>query len=78
MATDVPSHRLLLDESTAVFAPPEPEPFATALHRLAEDEELRVTMGAAGRQLYETKYNFTNYRHQLSICYQFVLSSAKS
>ena len=78
MATDVPSHRLLLDETTAIFAPPEPEPFATALHRLAEDKELRVTMGTAGRRLYETKYNFTNYRHQLSICYQYVLSPGTS
>jgi glycosyltransferase involved in cell wall biosynthesis len=78
MATDVPSHRLLLDETTAVFAQPEPEQFATALNRLAEDEKLRTTMGRAGRHLYETKYNFDNYRHQLSICYQYVLSPAIS
>ncbi|MBT8329765.1 MAG: glycosyltransferase family 4 protein [Desulfofustis sp.] len=75
LATDVPSHRLLLDKTTAVFSPPEPEQLATALNRLAEDKELRIAMGAAGRQLYETKYNFDNYRQQLSVCYQYVLSN---
>ncbi|MBT8362706.1 MAG: glycosyltransferase family 4 protein [Deltaproteobacteria bacterium] len=74
MATDVPSHRLLLDETVAVFASPEPEQLAIAIHELAGDTEKRKKMGAAGRRLYETKYNFDNYRHQLSACYQYVLS----
>jgi glycosyltransferase involved in cell wall biosynthesis len=74
MATDVPSHRLLLDEATAVFAKPAPRQLAIALNRLAGDEEKRRTMGAAGRNLYETKYNFDNYRHRLAKCYEYVLN----
>ncbi len=74
MATDVPSHRLLLNEVTAVFAKPVPEQFAIALNRLAEDDEKRNQMGAAGRNLHETKYNFNNYRHQLAKCYEYVLN----
>ena len=74
MATDVPSHRLLLDDTTAVLAKPEPEQLAVALNGLARDEGKRKIMGKACRHLYETKYNFDNYRHQLSICYQYVLS----
>lgn len=74
MATDVPSHRLLLDEATAVFAKPVPEQLAVALNRLAGDEKKRRQMGAAGRNLYETKYNFDNYRHQLAKCYEYVVS----
>jgi glycosyltransferase involved in cell wall biosynthesis len=74
MATDVPSHRLLLDETVAVFASPEPEQLAIAIHELAGDTEKRRKMGAAGRRLFEKKYNFNNYRHQLSACYKFALS----
>ena len=55
MATDVPSHRLLLDETVAVFASPEPEQLAIAIHELAGDTEKRRKMGAAGRRLYENK-----------------------
>ncbi len=74
MATDVPSHRLLLNEATAVFAEPVPDQLATALGRLAGDEEKRNQMGAAGRSLHKTKYNFDNYRHQLAGCYEYVLN----
>jgi len=74
MATDVPSHRLLLDETTAVMAQPDPDHLAEALDILAGDEEKRLKMGAAGRNLYEKKYNFTNYQLQLSRCYQEVLA----
>ncbi len=74
MATDVPSHRLLLDEETAVFAKPVPEQLAIALNRLAGAEEKRNEMGAAGRDLYEKKYNFDNYRQRLAKCYEYVLN----
>ena len=74
MATDVPSHRLLLNEATAVFAKPAPEQLSIALERLAGDEVKRRQMGLSGRNLYETKYNFGNYRHQLKKCYEYVLS----
>jgi len=74
MATDVPSHRLLLDEMTAVFAKPTPRQLTIALDRLAGDKKKREKMGAAGRSLYETKYNFDNYRQQLSKCYEYVLT----
>jgi len=73
MATDVPSHRLLLDEATAIFAGPVPEQLAVALNELANDEKKRNQMGTAGRNLYEITYNFDNYRHKLSKCYEYVL-----
>ena len=77
MATDVPSHRLLLNDASAVFAKPAPEQLAIALERLAGDEGKRRQMGLAGRNLYETKYNFGNYLHELKKCYEFVLSHLK-
>jgi len=74
MATDVPSHRLLLNESTAVFAKPEPHDLADTLIQLAMDNDKQRELGEACRHLFETKYNFNNYRRKLSTCYKHVLS----
>ncbi len=75
VATDVESNRLLLDETTAVLAAPEPEDFANAIATLAMDEEKRAALGEAGRHLYETRYNFKEYRLRLGNCYAYVLDS---
>lgn len=74
VATDVPSHRLLLDETTAVFTPPEPKEMATVIQKLAVDSDKRIKIGKICRNLYETKYNYNNYQKQLENCYQYVLS----
>lgn len=74
VATNVPSHRLLLDESSAVLANPEPEQLAKAISSLAEDSEKREEMSLRNRHLFETKYNFTHFREQLSNCYQYVIA----
>jgi len=73
VATDVESNRLLVDETTAVLAAPDPVAFAKAITLLAKDERKRDTMGKAGRQLYETRYNFQQYKKRLADCYLYVL-----
>ena len=72
LATDVESNRLLVDETTAVLAPPEPKPFAAAVSSLATDPEKRNILGKAGRKLYETRYNFQQFRQRLNDCYAYV------
>ena len=74
-ATDIPSNRLLLDESTAVLAAPEPAPFGQAISDLVGDAEKRTHMGVASRQLHETTYNFREYCRLLSECYAYVLTN---
>ncbi len=76
VATDVESNRLLLDETTAVLAAPEPVAFADAIAALAMDAEKREALGRAGRHLYETRYNFKEYSRRLDNCYSYVLDGA--
>lgn len=73
-ATDISSNRLLLDESTAVLAQPEPEPFAEAIASLVTDRSKRERLGLVARKMHETKYNFSEYCSMLSECYTYVLS----
>lgn len=73
LATDVEANRLLLDDTTALFAPPEHAAFATALATLARDPALRQTLAAKGRHLIDTTYNFDAYRAQLAAVYAALL-----
>jgi len=75
VATDVASHRLILDETTGVFAKPEPEYLSQAILNLVSNKEKQEQLGSSGRHLYETKFNFENYKRQLSECYGYVLSN---
>lgn len=78
IATDVEANRLLLDESTAILAPPETTAFAKAIVELAADEKKRAKMGAKGRFLYRQSYNFKEYTRRLANCYQYVLHRRES
>ncbi len=74
VATDVPSHRLILDETTGVFAKSEPEYLSQAILNLASNKKKQEQLGRAGRSLYETRFNFNNYTRQLAECYDYVLT----
>lgn len=78
VATDVESNRLLVDETTAVLAEPEPVVFAAAIATLAMDSEKREDLGRAGRHLYETRYNFKEYSRRLDYCYAYVLDGVSN
>jgi glycosyltransferase involved in cell wall biosynthesis len=71
-ATDIPSNRLLLDDSTAVFAKPEPDAFARAILSLVDDGEKRQSQGLALRRLHESKYNFEKFCERLAECYSYL------
>lgn len=76
VATDVESNRLLVDETTALLAEPDPVAFANAIGSLSRDQVKRDAMGKAGRHLYETRYNFQTYRQRLADCYTYVLKGS--
>lgn len=69
VATDVEANRLILDRNTAVFAPPDARSLAEAMIGLVDDAPARAEMGAEGRRLYETRYNFQEYSARLAACY---------
>ena len=78
VATDMEANRLLLDESTAVFASPTPEGFASALAQLSLDPEKRETLAGKGRSKIDEVYNFENYRNRLGDIYTSLLPSTSS
>jgi len=73
VATDIPSNMLILNELNSVLSPPDPTSFAKAIVSLVRDEETRKKLGANGRYLYSTRYNFSEYQEQLRSGYEQVL-----
>ena len=57
LATDLPTHTQVLTAETALLAPPEPAAFSRAMLRLADDAELRRSLGAKGRALAQSAYS---------------------
>ena len=76
VACDNPANRLILDESTARLAAPDPVAFATGVAALAADAALRERLGAAGHRLYLTTYNYRQFRKLLSGVYRQLLGPA--
>ncbi len=69
VATDVPSNHILLNETTALFAQPDPASFAEQILKLARNKDLRKRLGANGQLLYEQKYNFKTFQRRLENAY---------
>ena len=69
VATDIPSNRLILDDSTAVFARPDPKSFGDAVLQLLELPELRKKLGQTGYEKYKTEFNFNEFKKLLRSAY---------
>jgi glycosyltransferase involved in cell wall biosynthesis len=61
VATDIFSHRQVLDETVAFLAEPEPEDFARALREALSDPAAGALRVAAARRLYDEKYSRAAY-----------------
>lgn len=75
LVTDLPTHTQILDDSVAMLAPPEPEGFADAIVRLAEDAELRQRLGEAGRAFVERNHTFDAHVRRVDELYGFLEKS---
>jgi glycosyltransferase involved in cell wall biosynthesis len=76
VATDVEANRLLLDEQTAAFAPPDAEFFGTVLAETAPNPDLRRELAAHSQEKIRTTYNVENYTRQLAGVYHELLTQA--
>ena len=76
VATDHPANRLILDETTALFAAPEPEAFGAAVAALAADPARRAALAARCRARVDERYNFGVFREGLRAVYAAVLGPA--
>ena len=73
VACDNPANRLILDDSNARLVAPTSGAFADGIAALAADAPLRARLGAAGRQLHLSTYNYRRYRQLLSDAYRQLL-----
>lgn len=72
LATELPTHTQLLDDSVAMLAPADPEGFGLAMVRLAEDEDLRARLGAAGRDFVQQYHTYDHYEVRVGELYDLV------
>jgi len=72
LATDLPTHRQVLDEEISVLAPCEPTGFAQGLRKLLDDPALRRDIGAQAQQRAEKLYTLSAFETQLSVLYDEV------
>lgn len=76
VATDMPSHRLILDETTAVLTAPEPNALAAGIERLLDDAALCERLGVEGRRRVDERYNFGEFKRRLGACYASLSTGA--
>ena len=72
LATRLPTHTQLLDDSHAMLADPDPAAFADAWVRLIEDRALAARLGAAGRQLVLDAHLYHHHRERVWALYALV------
>jgi glycosyltransferase involved in cell wall biosynthesis len=77
VATDLPTHRQVLDESIAVLAAATPASFAAGLKKLLDDKNLRVALGTKARETAESLYTAEAFESQVSFLYEGVVASLK-
>lgn len=72
LATDLPTHRQVLDEQVAVLAPVDVHGFASGLRALLEDPQLRESLGSRARERAQNLYTIEAFERQLSSLYDSV------
>jgi glycosyltransferase involved in cell wall biosynthesis len=72
VATDLPTHRQVLDDEVAILAAAEPSGFAQGLARLLDSSELRQTVGQRARKRAQSLYTVEAFEKQLSSLYERV------
>lgn len=66
LATNLPTHTQLIDNRVALLVEPQIEPFSQGILRLVEDKQLRIDLGAAGKQLIEENFTYRAFREKLN------------
>lgn len=72
VATDLPTHRQVLDDEVAILAAAEPCKFAEGLTRLLDSSELRQTIGQHARKRAQSLYTVEAFEKQLNSLYERV------
>ena len=75
IATDLPTHRQVLDHSVAVLCEPNALAFGQGLHKLIGDSSLRRQIGRKARELAQNRYTFEVFSQGLNELYDRVDST---
>jgi glycosyltransferase involved in cell wall biosynthesis len=73
LATDLPTHTQVLDNSISMLASPNPEDFSAALARLISDPVLRKSLGERARAVSDELYTVEAFDKQIAVLYTRVL-----
>ena len=77
VATDIAANRLILDDSTAILTAVDPTAFADGIRRMTADSDLRRNIADRGRELVDSRYNFSEFSRLLGDCYRSVLEGVE-
>jgi glycosyltransferase involved in cell wall biosynthesis len=75
VATDIPTHRTVLDERYAVLAAPEPAALAAAVQRLLDDPAYGAELRTAARSLALERFGWPRFVHTVETLYGDVFRS---
>ncbi|MFC1671738.1 glycosyltransferase [Planctomycetota bacterium] len=70
VATDIPAHTQVLNDTTAVLTDVSPPAFAEGILRVLSDAELARKLGAAAGDLAEREYSYPAYREKVNEAYR--------
>jgi hypothetical protein len=72
LVTNLPTHTQVLSRDVAVLADASPEKFATGVLSLVEDNNLRLQLGRAGKQLVAERHSLPVFRQTLNALYDWL------
>lgn len=75
LCSDFPGLRAFVEDAGCgvVVQPDDPQAIAAKIRQLAEDDNMRGRMGATGRRLFESEYNWEKHEHKLADLYRRIL-----
>jgi glycosyltransferase involved in cell wall biosynthesis len=76
LATRLPAHTMVLDDSTALLVEPEAAAFVEGLLALIRNPELRQQIGLRGQALAREKFDAASYLEKLRRVYQGLEANA--
>jgi glycosyltransferase involved in cell wall biosynthesis len=66
LATHLQTHTQVVDDGSAVLVEPDPSAFSRGIIKLINDENLRHSIGMAGKNLVESKYSYPVFREKVN------------
>ncbi|WP_088242462.1 glycosyltransferase family 4 protein [Calothrix rhizosoleniae] len=72
VATDLLTHTQVMNNQVAILAKPNAEDFSQGILSLINDQNLRLKLGRAGKQLVQEKHSYTAFSQKLNTLYDYL------